>query len=77
MENNQASSTNIIDNNIQGYNICAGKGCNNIGRYRLSIIYINKTGLFCDTCKKELEECGLISTSRLINNNFCEVKKSD
>ena len=43
--------------------ICCGKGCNNVGIYRLRIIYVKKTGLFCSKCKKELENCGLVSVS--------------
>lgn len=42
---------------------CAGLNCNKIGMYRLKIIYIDKTGLFCNNCKTELEKCGLVSKS--------------
>ena len=60
MENNQESSNNIIDNNIQGYNICAGKGCNNIGKNHLKILFINKSGWFCEFCKEDLINLKLI-----------------
>jgi len=39
---------------------CAGLYCNSVGIHRLKIIYIEKTGLFCENCKTELEKCGLI-----------------
>ncbi len=60
MQYKQATSNNNDDNGIPEYKICAGKDCNNIGKYRLSIIYINRTGFFCLNCKKELEDLGLV-----------------
>jgi hypothetical protein len=66
MQDKQATSNNIIDNAIQEYKTCAGKDCNNIAKYRLSIIYINITGYFCLNCKKELEDLGLVSSKQKI-----------
>lgn len=74
---NQTLTNNVFDNDLDGYKICAGKGCNNIGNHVLSIIYINKSGLFCETCKKELEKCGLVLLSKSIKNGFREAEKSD
>ncbi len=78
MINEQNNSSNI--HNIcaaKEFKICVGKGCNNVGLHSLSIIYINKTGLFCETCKKELEKCGLVFLGKSIKNNHLEVTKSD
>jgi hypothetical protein len=36
------------------YKKCAGKGCNRVGRTSLKILYLNKSGLFCDRCTKDL-----------------------
>jgi hypothetical protein len=77
MKSNLTSSNNSIENNLKGYKICAGKGCNNPGIHHLSIIYINKDGLFCETCKNELEKCGLVLLNKSIKNDYLEVTKSD
>ena len=69
MVNNQASSSDIVDNSLQGDKPCAGMDCNNAGIYRLSIVYINKIGYFCLNCKKELENYGLVLSSESIKNN--------
>jgi hypothetical protein len=36
------------------YKKCAGKGCDRVGKTLLKIRYLNKTGLFCDRCTKDL-----------------------
>jgi hypothetical protein len=38
---------------------CSGKGCKNLGKTLLKIKYINKTGLFCDSCAAGLLDHGL------------------
>ena len=53
---------NKLTENKYNYNICAGKGCTNIGKYFLKIIYVKKSGWFCSQCKKSLEEDGLIES---------------
>jgi hypothetical protein len=40
---------------------CARRGCVNKGVYSLEILHINKEGMFCLTCKKELEREGLVT----------------
>jgi hypothetical protein len=40
---------------------CAGKHCPNEGKYPLTIIYLKKTGWFCDECKNELVESKLVA----------------
>ena len=79
MTNNQPGSNNNAhyETTEYKYKTCAGKGCNNTGIHYLSIIYINKTGLFCETCKNELEQCGLVLLSKSIKNDYLEVTKSD
>jgi hypothetical protein len=39
---------------------CAGKRCFNRGKHSLKIIYFNKTGWFCDSCRDDLANDGLI-----------------
>lgn len=45
-----SSSNNV---NIE-YKKCAGKGCDRVGRTILKVRYLNKTGLFCDSCVNDL-----------------------
>ena len=40
---------------------CAGKDCGRMGKTILSISYINKAGLFCDSCAEDLLREGLAS----------------
>jgi hypothetical protein len=42
------------------YKQCAGKDCNRIGTQLLKIRYLNKSGYFCNVCKKELLDLGLV-----------------
>jgi hypothetical protein len=37
------------------YDKCSGKDCTDIGKTLLEIVYINKTGYFCDSCSEENE----------------------
>lgn len=46
---------------------CAGKGCNNLATYCLKIAIIKRTGDFCNTCKKGLEEQNLVLSCSTIN----------
>jgi hypothetical protein len=62
MSNRQLSPKDIIKEDLVKYKICAGKGCTNEGVHSLGVIYINKKGLFCDNCKRDLESYGLIDT---------------
>jgi hypothetical protein len=36
------------------YKKCAGKGCDRVGKTILKVRYLNKNGLFCDRCTKDL-----------------------
>jgi hypothetical protein len=50
-------------NNINSkhqYKQCAGKDCNRIATQPLKILYLNKLGHFCDECKIELLDLGLV-----------------
>ena len=47
------------ENNAQGSKSCYGRICKNQGTNLLNIIYINKTGWFCDDCKNELVNLNL------------------
>jgi hypothetical protein len=38
----------------QEYKECAGKGCQNAGIHYLKIVFLNKRGWFCDSCKSSL-----------------------
>ena len=48
-------------NSEHQYKECAGKDCNRIATTLLSIRYLNKSGYFCNVCKKELLDLGLVS----------------
>jgi len=39
---------------------CAGNGCPNSGISRLTVVYLNKIGWFCESCKNDLVEEGLV-----------------
>ena len=42
------------------YNRCAGKSCHNMGTHLLQVIYLNRRGWFCDSCKDGLFSAGLV-----------------
>ncbi|MDN5846468.1 MAG: hypothetical protein L0H53_09365 [Candidatus Nitrosocosmicus sp.] len=66
-------SNDKINSRIQEYKPhCAGKDCNNIGVYKILIIYLNKTGLFCSSCKEDIENLGLVLKSEPITVNSHE-----
>ena len=44
---------------LKVYDRCSGKRCTNIGKTLLKIVYINKTGYFCDSCSEDLLHQGL------------------
>lgn len=39
---------------------CAGMYCRSVGKYFLSIIYLEKKGWFCESCKDDLVKEGLV-----------------
>jgi len=39
---------------------CAGKNCANEGKHQLTILYLNKIGWFCDSCKEDLVSENLV-----------------
>ena len=39
---------------VEGTRSCAGRGCRNTGTNLLEILYINKVGWFCNSCKSVL-----------------------
>jgi len=42
-------------------NLCCCKGCNNQAVIKLLIRYVNKNGLFCESCFTELKKIGVVS----------------
>jgi hypothetical protein len=60
MKTNYISSTDTNNNYNNEYKICAGKNCNNLGKYHLKVLFINRSGWFCDYCKEELTSLRLI-----------------
>ena len=36
------------------YKECAGKGCQNEGIHCLKVVFVNRVGWFCDSCKSSL-----------------------
>jgi hypothetical protein len=45
---------------IQQLKACARNACPNGGIHQLAVIYINRTGWFCNDCKNELINDGLV-----------------
>ena len=45
---------------LQGYKVCAGKGCQNIGIHYLEVQFLHKYGWFCDSCKCTLVADNLV-----------------
>ena len=45
------------------YKSCARLGCLSQGEYPLTVIYLKKVGLFCEECRRELIEDGLVMES--------------
>jgi len=43
--------------------ICAGRNCRNVSTYFLKIVLVKKSGWFCDSCKQDLEDNGLVDYS--------------
>ncbi len=39
---------------------CAGIGCSNLAKHPLTVLYLNKVGWFCESCKNSLVMDGLI-----------------
>lgn len=61
MVNNQFGSSNINKQHAKDeFKICASRYCNNRGTIPLKIIYIKKTGFFCNKCKEELIKLKLV-----------------
>ena len=58
-----STSNNNIDNANKEYNPCAGKSCDAYGKYQLKILYINKTGWFCDSCAQTLKKLKLVEVA--------------
>ena len=67
MTNNQSKSNNNIylDDREYKYKTCAGLHCNNIPIHYLKLAVIKKSGWFCSSCKRALEEDDLLIESSL------------
>jgi len=50
MAENKASTNRIL---------CAGNECSNEGIYPLTVLYLDREGLFCQSCKNELIRDGI------------------
>ena len=59
----QDSNNNIQNKTTKFKTSCDGKDCNNAASYYLKIVLINKSGYFCDACKKSLETIGLVEST--------------
>jgi hypothetical protein len=64
MKIDQEGSNNKIKEQSREYkDDCAGLNCINQGFHRLKIRYIDKYGTFCNSCKTDLEQSGLVCES--------------
>jgi hypothetical protein len=65
MDNSLHYPTNIIriDHHKENKSFpCCGLDCNNAGSHKLTIVYINKAGIFCDQCKQDLIKSRLVKS---------------
>jgi len=53
-----------MSSTIQKTKACAGNGCSKDGVYLLKVIYLNKLGWFCESCKNDLVLEGLVIESK-------------
>ena len=53
---------------------CAGNGCSKIGIHPVTIVYINKTGWFCESCKNLIEREGLADKLNFDEENSTQSK---
>jgi hypothetical protein len=62
MMNNQPGPNNDIHNDTTEYKhkTCAGLYCNNVPTHYLKVVLIRKSGWFCASCKRALEEDNLL-----------------
>jgi hypothetical protein len=60
MQTNQNIPNSNETKESKEFQPCAGKDCINVGINQLKIIYINKLGWFCDTCKLDLLNLKLV-----------------
>lgn len=56
IESNNENKTGSIESQCR----CMSKNCNLLGNNQLKIIYINKIGYFCNSCKIDLLNLGLV-----------------
>ena len=64
MQNNQFISNNTLYNDTVEYKMCARLGCTSEGKNHLKIIYVEKSGWFCDNCTIEIEKSGLVLSAK-------------
>jgi hypothetical protein len=55
------SDPSFSNNIIEGIKPCAGKGCRKTGTNSLEVMYINKIGWFCDSCKNALLKDNIVA----------------
>jgi hypothetical protein len=55
------SDPSYSNNIIEGIKPCAGKGCRKAGTNSLEVMYIDKIGWFCDSCKTALLKDNLVA----------------
>jgi hypothetical protein len=60
MTHNQSKSSNNVFYELNEYKTCAGRFCNNAATHCLKIVLVKKSGWFCDSCRQDLEENGLV-----------------
>lgn len=60
MQNSSHTPSHIKYMKTEEFQPCAGNGCDKLGTNSLKIIYINKTGWFCDDCKEHLLKLELV-----------------
>jgi hypothetical protein len=58
--NNEQQSPSSIQNINSNSLKCCGLGCLNLGKYKLKIRWVKKSGFFCKSCADNIKESGLV-----------------
>jgi hypothetical protein len=64
IKSNQSNPNNDISYETIEYKhrTCAGKNCKNIAKHHLMLVFIKRSGWFCENCRQSLQEDGLVES---------------
>ena len=56
---------------------CAANDCTKPGIHSLTVLYLNKTGYFCESCKNELLKEGLVIDCKCKGRSAAELNEAE